>query len=108
MGALHFIALQTTVARVVTVLSNSASMSILFELELSLAARVMVVNEFFGCLSDLMNSITHCPLVAAAVAYATDLRHSLTTFSNSLPDGLDKTGNRWLSQAVLLVMVHSI
>jgi len=46
MGSLHFIALHTTVAPVVTVLSNSARMSILFEPEMSLAVRVMVINKF--------------------------------------------------------------
>jgi hypothetical protein len=82
-------------------------MSILFEAELSLAVRVMAINEFFGRLSDLMSSITHCPLVAAAVACAADLRHSLTAFGNSLPDGLDKTGNGCLSHAVLVLMMYS-
>ena len=91
MGALHFIALHTTVARVFTLISNSARMSILFEPELSLAVKVMAVDEFFGRLGDLINFMTHCPLVAVAVACAADLRHSLTAFGNSLPDGLDKS-----------------
>ena len=90
----------------VAVLSNSASKSIYFEVELSLAVRVMTVNECFGRLSDLMNSITHCPFVAAAVACAADLRHSLTVFGNSLPDGLDQTGNG-CSHVVLVAMMHS-
>jgi len=107
MGAKHFMALPSTVARVVTVLSNPPSMLILFEPEVSLAVRVMVVNEFLGRLSDLMNSITHCPLMAAAVACAADLRHYLTAFGNSLPDGLNKTGNGCLSHAVFVIMVHS-
>ena len=37
----------------------------------------------------------------------TDLRHSLTAFSKSLPDEIDKTGNGCLSHAVLVVMMHS-
>jgi len=99
-------ALLTTVARVITVLSNSASMSILFVPELSLAVREMAVSEFFGRLNYLMSSISHCPLVAAAVACAADLRHSRTALGNSLPDGLDKMGSGCLSHAVLVAMMH--
>ena len=66
-----------------------------------------MVNEFFGRLSGFMNSITHCPLVAAAVACAADLCHYLTAFDNLLPDGLDKTGNGCLSHAVFVVMMHN-
>jgi len=67
----------------------------------------MAVKEFFVHLSDLMNSITHCPFVAAAVACAADLRHSLTAFSDSLSDALDKTGNGCFSHFVLASMMHS-
>jgi len=66
MGSLHFIALHTTVAPVVTVLSNSARMSILFEPEMSLAVRVMVINKFVERLSDLKSILTHFPFIAAA------------------------------------------
>ena len=74
-------------------LSNFASMSNPFEAELSLAARLMAVNEFFGRLSDLMSFMSHYPLVAAAVVCAADLRHSLTAAGNSLPAGLATVGN---------------
>jgi len=66
-----------------------------------------VVNESFGHLSDLMSFISHCPLVAAAVACAADWRHSCTAFSNPLSDGLDKMGSGCLSHAVLAAMMHN-
>jgi len=67
----------------------------------------MAVNEFFGRLSYLMSFISHCPLVAAAVACAANWRHSRTAFGNSLPDGLDKMGSECLSHAVLAGMMHN-
>ena len=108
MGALQVMALQKTITRLVGVSSNAARMSIFLEALPSFAESMMVVIEPLGRMSDNVSAMSHCPFVAATVAYAAPFRHPLTAAFSALPDSLARIGKGYLSQLIfsLPAMVH--